>query len=134
MTNFNLEIVTPQKVILKEEATMVIARTIEGDIGILANHAPLVTELALGEMKIKHGDKEKDFFISGGFLEISKDKVLILADKAINAKDIDIEKEKEEKELYEAKLKKLSEDREIATTQQALKESLKKIELGSRRY
>ncbi|OQY09578.1 MAG: ATP synthase F1 subunit epsilon [Fusobacteriia bacterium 4572_132] len=134
MTNFNLEIVTPQKVILKEEATMVIARTIVGDIGILANHAPLVTELALGEMKIKHGDKEKDFFISGGFLEISKDKVLILADKAINAKDIDIEKEKEEKELYEAKLKKLSEDREIATTQQALKESLKKIELGSRRY
>ncbi len=133
MANFNLEIVTPQKTILKEEATMIIARTIVGDIGVLANHAPLVTELALGEMKIKQGDKEKDFFISGGFLEISKDKVLILADKAMDAKDIDIEKAKEEKRLYEAKLKKLSEDKEIATTQQALKESLKKIELGSRR-
>lgn len=134
MANFNLEIVTPQKTILKEEATMIIARTTEGDIGILANHAPLVTELALGEMKIKQGDKEKDFFISGGFLEISKEKVLILADKAVDAKNIDIEKEKAEKEEYEAKLKKLSEDKEIATTQQALKESLKKIELGSRRY
>ena len=60
MALFNLEIVTPLKVAYKEEVNMIIARTVEGDIGVLSGHAPLVTELAIGEMVIK---KEENLVI-----------------------------------------------------------------------
>ncbi|BDU50016.1 ATP synthase F1 subunit epsilon [Haliovirga abyssi] len=130
MATFKLEIITPQKVIYSNDVDMLITRTTEGDMGILANHAPLVTELAIGEMKIKIGKDEEKYFVSSGFLEVSKEKVLILADKAMKADEIDIEKAKKEKEVLEAKLKKLNEDRDIAATEHSLKEALTKIKIG----
>ncbi len=133
MSTFNLEIITPHKIVVKQEVAKIIARTTEGDMGVLAGHAPLVAELAIGEMKIEKDDKNIDYyFISGGFLEISKQKVLILADKAMRADEIDIEEAAREKEIYEARLAKLGEDREIAITQRALQESLTKIRVGER--
>jgi len=133
MSTFNLEIITPHKIVVKQEVAKIIARTTEGDMGVLAGHAPLVAELAIGEMKIEKDDKNIDYyFISGGFLEISKKKVLILADKAMRADEIDIEEAAREKEIYEARLAKLGEDREIAITQRALQESLTKIRVGER--
>lgn len=133
MSKFNLEIITPLKKILKDEVDMIIVRTTEGDMGVLANHAPLVAELAIGEMKIKKDKEEISYFIAGGFLEISKEKVLILADKAMNAVDIDIEEEKEKRSINEAKLKKLTEEKEIAVTEKALQESLVKMRIGQSR-
>ncbi len=133
MSTFNLEIITPYNVILKDNAKKVIVRTTEGDMGILAGHAPLVSELAIGEMKVEKENADVNYyFISGGFLEISKEKVLILADKAILAEEIDIEEAKREKEMYESRLAKIAEDREVAITQHALQESLTKIQIGER--
>ena len=132
MALFNLEIVTPLKVAYKEEVNMIIARTVEGDIGVLSGHAPLVTELAIGEMVIKKEESEQRYFIAGGFLEISKDKVVILADKAMKAEDINVEEEKRHKEIMEARCAKLSEDREIVLMQKELQEVLTKIKIGER--
>ena len=130
MATFNLEIITPQKVAYNEQVEMVITRTVEGDMAVLANHAPLVTELAVGEMKIKREGKEEKYFIAGGFLEVSQNKTIILADRVINAENINIETARREKELYEAKLTKLTEDRDIASTQKALNEALTQIRIG----
>ena len=132
MALFNLEIVTPLKVAYKEEVNMIIARTVEGDIGVHSGHAPLVTELAIGEMVIKKEESEQRYFIAGGFLEISKDKVVILADKAMKAEDINVEEEKRNKEIMEARSAKLSEDREIVLMQKELQEVLTKIKIGER--
>ena len=132
MALFTLEIVTPLKVAYKEEISMVIARTVDGDIGILAKHAPLVTELAVGEMVIKKEESEQRYFIAGGFLEISKEKVVILADKAVKAEDINLEEEKRNREIMEAKASKLSEDREIVLMQKQLQEVLTKIKIGEK--
>lgn len=133
MSTFNLEIITPYNVVLKDSASKIRLRTTEGDMGILAGHAPLVSELAIGEMKVEKENSDTDYyFVSGGFLEISKQKVLILADKAILAKDIDIEEAKREKEIYESRLAKVEEDKEIAITQHALQESLTKIQIGEK--
>lgn len=132
MSTFSLEIVTPHKIVLKDEVERIIVRTTEGDMGVLPGHAPLVAELSIGEMKIQKEGNPDYYFIAGGFLEISKTKVMILADKAIKADEIDIEEAKREKEIYEAKLSKLKEDRDIAMTQRALQESLSKIEIGER--
>ena len=127
MATFKLEVITPLKKVLEVEAERVILRTSEGDMGILAKHAPLVAELAVGEMKIKFNGTEEKFFVAGGFLEISKDRTLVLADEAINIIDIDVELARKEAELAKQKLSKLKEDRDIAVTQKALNSALTKI-------
>lgn len=127
MATFKLEVITPLKKVLEVEAEKVILRTSEGDMGILAKHAPLVAELAVGEMKIKFNGTEEKFFVAGGFLEISKDRTLVLADEAMNIKDIDVEVARKEAELAKQKLSKLKEDRDIAVTQKALNSALTKI-------
>ncbi|UUV19020.1 ATP synthase F1 subunit epsilon [Fusobacteria bacterium ZRK30] len=127
MATFKLEVITPLKKVLEKEVERVILRTSEGDMGILAKHAPLVAELAVGEMKIKTDGGEERFFVAGGFLEISKDRTLVLADEAINVNDIDIEVARKEAELAKQKLAKLKEDRDIAVTQKALESALTKV-------
>lgn len=130
MSTFLFDIITPHKIVYSSQVDKVFVRTTLGDMGILPKHAPLVASLAIGEMKIRKDNEEIKYFISGGFLEISKEKVTILADKAVKADEIDIEKAREEQMLFEAKLKKLTEDRKIAATQVALKEALAKIRIG----
>jgi F-type H+-transporting ATPase subunit epsilon len=127
MVIFKLEVITPLKKVLESEVERVILRTSEGDMGILAHHAPLVAELAVGEMKIKTEGGEERFFVAGGFLEISKDRTLVLADEAINVNDIDVEVARKEAELAKQKLAKLKEDRDIAVTQKALESALTKV-------
>ncbi len=132
MSQFNLEIVTPLKTAYKESVNMIIVRTVTGDMGILPKHAPLVTELAVGEMVIKKDGEEKKYFISGGFMEVSKEKVIILADKALKAEDINVEEEIKNKAVMEARIAKLNEDKEIIMLQKELQETLTKIRIGEK--
>lgn len=133
MATFNIVIVTPHEVIYKGEADFIKLRTVAGDMGILANHAPLVSEIALGEMIIRAEDKsEESFYISGGFLEISRDKTLVLADDAINIKEIDIVKAKREAEVLRAQKDKIQEERDLVQVEKALQESLMKVQLAQR--
>ncbi len=130
MATFKLEVVTPHKKVLSQEAEFVMLRTTEGDMGILAGHSPFVAELAIGEMKIKSSGEETRYFVSGGFLDISIERVMILADEAMDVKDIDLERTKKEAEVAKQKLAKLKEDRDIAATQKALQEALTKVRLA----
>lgn len=132
MSQFNLEIVTPLKTAYKERVNMIIVRTVTGDMGILPKHAPLVTELAVGEMVIKRDGEEQKYFISGGFMEVSKEKVIILADKAMKAEDINVEEEIKNKAVMEARIAKLNEDKEIIMLQKELQETLTKIRIGEK--
>jgi len=133
MATFNIVIVTPHEVIYKGEADFIKLRTVAGDMGILANHAPLVSEIALGEMIIRAEDKSEEcFYISGGFLEISRDKTLVLADDAINIKEIDIVKAKREAEVLRAQKDKIQEERDLVQVEKALQESLMKVQLAQR--
>ena len=133
MATFNLEIITPLEVFYRGEAEFVKLRTIVGDMGILAHHAPLVSGLALGQMMVRNENKvEENFFISGGFLEISKDKTVILADDAMNVKDIDVVLAKREVEELKAKMEKIKEEKDLAQAEKSLQESLMKVQLGQR--
>lgn len=87
-----LEIITPEKSVLSEEVDEVLAPTESGQIGILPHHVNLVTQLTHGEMIVKKGGKERFIAVAGGFLEVNKDKVTILADYAEHAQDIDMDK------------------------------------------
>ena len=86
------EIVTPERIVYNHEALMVVATTTQGEIGILPLHAPLVSTLAPGEVRLKLGDAATDwevFTVSGGYVQVHEDKVLVLADSAVAVSKID---------------------------------------------
>jgi F-type H+-transporting ATPase subunit epsilon len=114
------EIVTPESILYTNEVQMVVASTPEGEIGILPMHAPIVTVLAAGEVRLRFGDGAADwefFSISGGYLQVHEDKVIVLADAAIPVSQIDTVRAAASKALIMERLKELpadSEEREEA--------------------
>ena len=91
MATFQLELVTPERVLLSEQVRSVRAPGIEGSFGVLAGHAPLMTALAVGLIKVEYENGDLEYIAtSGGFMEVGKEKTIILADTAERASDIDI--------------------------------------------
>lgn len=84
-TLLKVEVVTPEKRVWSGEAKMVTARTLQGDLGVLVDHAPLLGVLADGTVSIKAADgTSNDFVIHGGFISVSKNRVSILGESASN--------------------------------------------------
>jgi F-type H+-transporting ATPase subunit epsilon len=89
-STFQLELVAADRVVWSGEATMVIARTLEGEVGILANHAPLLGVLAPGAVEIRSDDGGPLVAaVDGGFLSVAHNRISILAERADLAEDID---------------------------------------------
>ena len=130
--SFKLELVTPLAKILSEEVNFVMLRTTEGDMGILPNHSPFVAGLATGEMKVRNNGQEKFYYVSGGFVEISDNIVTILADEAMDVKDIDLEAARREAQIAKEKLEKIAEDIDIANVQKTLTQALTKVKLAEK--
>lgn len=133
MSKFHLNIVTYSKKLLEKDVEYLRIRTSEGDMGILANHAPLVIALEPGEMKIKADDKEEFFFLSGGFLEVSNNNVNIIADQAIYASDIDYERAQKDAEEARKEMEKASADeKSFLLAERRLKEALLKMNIRTK--
>jgi len=95
MSSLRVEVVTPERTVLSQEATLVVAQTVDGQIGVLPNHIPIVTVLDTGVMRVQAegADQERRLAVSGGFLEVSPDnKVTVLAQTAELAEEIDVER------------------------------------------
>jgi F-type H+-transporting ATPase subunit epsilon len=90
MLKIRLEIITAERVVYSEDVDIVVAPGIEGQLGILPHHAPLMTMLQPGELMVRKNNQEELMFVSGGFLEVRGDKVVILADVAERADEIDV--------------------------------------------
>jgi F-type H+-transporting ATPase subunit epsilon len=109
------EIVTPERIVYHNEAEMVVAPAIDGEIGILPLHAPLVTLLKPGEIRVRIDDNEVDWIATaGGYLQVHEDKVIILADRAELASRIDVERARAEKAAIEERIASLPEKDEAA--------------------
>ena len=89
---FDLEIITPLKIIYQHQVKYIRLPGAEGYIGIMANHAPLVTTLRIGEIKIDQGDETKYFATSGGTVEVLPHKTTVLVETAEEATQIDVER------------------------------------------
>ena len=100
----NLEIVTPEKKVLSETVDAVTIPTASGEVGILANHAPLISSLKPGVLSYTKAGATEKMVIAGGFVEVSADNVSILADIAEKASEIDIEAAKTERDAAEKEL------------------------------
>ena len=88
----HLEIVTPERLAYEDDVDMVLVPGAEGELGILPHHTPLVSLLGVGELKIRKGGEEESFAIAGGFLQVRPDKVVVMAETADLASEIDLEK------------------------------------------
>ncbi|EPC00739.1 F0F1 ATP synthase subunit epsilon [Litchfieldella anticariensis FP35 = DSM 16096] len=88
--SFKCEIVSAEASIFSGEVEQVIAAGVLGDLGILPGHAPLLTELHPGPVRVIHdGGEEENYYVTGGFLEVQPDVVSVLADTAVRAADLD---------------------------------------------
>jgi F-type H+-transporting ATPase subunit epsilon len=121
-----LEIVTQERSIYSDDVDFVIAPGVEGDLGILPNHCPLITTLQPGELKIIKKDEEILIAIGGGFLEIRPDRIIILADVA--DRDDEIDSQKVEEAIRRAQ--ELLSNREISTADKTELETSLRLELA----
>ncbi len=88
---FQLQVATPERVVLTDEITSLVVPAAEGYLGVMARHAPLVAELRVGEMRVRRaGGRQAFYAISGGIMEVSGEGVLVLADGAEAPEEIDV--------------------------------------------
>ncbi len=102
-----VEIVTPERIVYTNEVEMVVAPTIDGEIGVLPLHAPLVGALKAGEVRVKQGEAVEWFAVSGGYIQVHEDKVIILADDAEIASQIDVERARQAMAIAKERLSEL---------------------------
>jgi F-type H+-transporting ATPase subunit epsilon len=105
MPSLKIDIVTAERVVYSAEADAVIAPGVEGQLGILPHHAPLMTTLQAGELVVRKGTQEDIMAISGGFLEVRPDRIIVLADQAERAEEIDVARAARARQRAEQSLK-----------------------------
>jgi len=129
------EIVTPERLVYQDEVDEVQCPGIEGELGILPHHAPLLTTLGYGELRIRKGDEEEYFAIAGGFLQVRPDRVVVMAETADIAAEIDVERANEARAEAERALSAgFVEPADLARARAALEKALIRIRVAERRH
>ena len=132
MATIQLDIVTAERRIFSDDVNMVIVPGIDGQLGILPHHAPLMSMVQTGELIIKKEKEELYLFIDGGFIEIRPDRVVILADACEHCAEIDIERAEKAKRRAEESLKSRSPDIDLFRAEAALRRSLMRLKVAER--
>ncbi len=130
--NLQLEIITPDKVVLKDSVDEIVVPTKNGEITILPNHTPLLTKMKEGELVIKKSQKVLYFAILGGFLEVQNNNVNILADYAVRAEDIEVAKAKEAEERAKNAMRQKANLRDFAMAEGELRKAILELKVARR--
>lgn len=130
-----LEIVTPERLAYSDTVDAVVLPGAEGEMGVLPNHAPLLATLGVGELRIRKGGEEEFFAIAGGFVQVRPDKVVVMAETADMASEIDIERAQEARREAERALESgYSEGADLSAARAQLQQALLRIRLAERRH
>jgi F-type H+-transporting ATPase subunit epsilon len=131
-----LEIVTPERLAYSETVDAVNLPGIEGELGVLPHHAPLVSMLGVGELRIRKGGAEESFAIVGGFLQVRPDKVVVMAETADMASEIDLEKAQQARREAEQALEGAArtDTVDLSAARAALQHALLRIRVAERRH
>jgi F-type H+-transporting ATPase subunit epsilon len=132
MAKLRLEIVTAERVVYSADVDVVVAPGIEGQLGILPQHAPLMTMLQPGELRVRQDSEEQSIFVSGGFLEVQSDRVTVLADTAERAEEIDVARAEEARRRAEQRIAMPSTETDHARAQAAMLRSLMRIKVAEK--
>jgi len=133
MATLRLEIVTAEGTVFADDVNEVVAWGMEGQLGILPHHAPLMTMLQPGDLLIRKDNEEHYLAISGGFLEVRPDKVIVLADACERAEEIDMERAEAARRRAEEILKTRPPEVDTAAAEAALRRSLARIKAAEKR-
>ena len=124
----------PSASVFRSEVDSVVCPGIEGELGVLPHHAPLLTTLGVGELRIRRGGEEEFFAIAGGFLQVRPDKVVVMAETADMASEIDLEAAEEaRREAERALAEGFEEPADLARARAALQRALLRIRVAERR-
>ena len=130
-----LEIVTPERLVFDETVDGVTLPGSEGELGVLPHHAPLVSTLGVGELRIRVGGQEEWFAIVGGFVQVLPDKVVVMAETADMASEIDLEKAAEARRDAERALESgYHEGADLSSARAALQTALLRERVAQRRH
>lgn len=128
-----LDIVTAERVVFSDDVDVVVAPGIEGELGVLPHHAPLMTMLEAGELLAKKAGAEFSMAVSGGFIEVRPDRIIVLADTAERADEIDIARAEAARKRAQERLSHREEGVDVARAESALRRALARIEVVERR-
>jgi F-type H+-transporting ATPase subunit epsilon len=133
--SIELEIVTPERLAYSDTVDSVVLPGSEGEIGVLPHHAPLVSMLGVGELRIRKDGQEETFAIAGGFLQVRPDKVVVMAETADLASEIDLEKAQEARREAERALEGgFHEGADLSAARAQLQQALLRIRVAERRH
>jgi F-type H+-transporting ATPase subunit epsilon len=129
-----LEIVTPERLAYSETVDSVVLPGSEGELGVLPHHAPLVAMLGMGELRVRKDGVEESFAIVGGFLQVRPDKVVVMAETADLASEIDLDRAHEARREAERALETgYHEGADLAAARASLQQALLRIRVAERR-
>jgi F-type H+-transporting ATPase subunit epsilon len=130
---FSLEIIAPDKIVFRSEATSLTAPGVDGLFQVLYNHAPLLAQLGIGRMTVKTPEgKDADFAVSGGFVEVRNNHVVVLVDTVEAAPEIDVNRAAAAKDRASGRLRDRSRDIDVERAQLALLRALNRIRVAGR--
>jgi F-type H+-transporting ATPase subunit epsilon len=130
---FQLEIITPSKVVFKDEATSLSAPGVQGGFQILYNHAPFLSALEVGEIKVKDkAGNDTRYATSGGFVEVKENHVVVLADSAEVISEIDVDRAKAAKSRAEERLQSRQENIDRERANAALMRAMNRLRLSQK--
>jgi F-type H+-transporting ATPase subunit epsilon len=130
-----LEIVTPEKPVLREVVDEVIVPGLGGELGILPDHTPLISQIQTGILTYRSGDDRKSILVSGGFVEVLPERVSVLVDIAERAEEIDVERAMRARERAEKRVAAGAQgtpDIDVKRAQLKLERAIARIELGQK--
>jgi F-type H+-transporting ATPase subunit epsilon len=128
-----LEIVSPERRAFSEEVESVVVPGIDGELGILPHHTRLISALGTGELRIKKAGGEEVLLISGGFVEVRPDRVIVMTDLAEHSDEIDEAKAVEARKRAEAELGEVHDPVDLARVRAALQTALMRERIATRR-
>ncbi len=133
MSTVKLEIVTPERKVYEKDVDMVVVKGITGELGILPNHIPLVTPLRIAPVRVKFGKEEELIAVHGGFMEVRKDKIVILAEIAELPGEIDLERAQKAKERAENRMN-TNDSAELLRAEIALQKAINRISVTTKHF
>ncbi len=130
---YRVELLTPEKTVLSAEIVSLIAPGSEGFLGVLANHAPLITAMQPGPLTLRHADgRDEVLSVSGGFLEVSRNRAVVLADAVEMPQEIDVERAKAAAERARRRMARHEPGTDMDRAEAALRRAINRLRVAGR--
>jgi F-type H+-transporting ATPase subunit epsilon len=128
----NLEVITPERLVLRAPVDEVVVPGLDGELGILPDHSPLISQLRTGVLSYRLGNERKQMHVSGGFVEVLADRVSVLSDVAEKAEEIDLERAQRAREQAEKRLASKGDEVDFAQAELKLQRALARIQAAGK--